>query len=93
MPKWALFERMRFTRQVLLLQIGVVVLVVGLGVFLVSWQLRSTLTEQYGERALAVASRWRRTPWWWMVRRRDGRAGNWRRVRLRCRGSMARCSW
>lgn len=55
MPKWALFERMRFTRQVLLLQIGVVVLVVGLGVALVSWQLRSTLTEQYGERALAVA--------------------------------------
>ncbi|HWD07347.1 MAG TPA: sensor histidine kinase [Amycolatopsis sp.] len=46
---------MRFTRQVLLLQIGVVVLVVGLGVALVSWLLRSTLTEQYGLRALAIA--------------------------------------
>lgn len=55
MPKWALFERMRFTRQVLLLQIGVVALVVGLGVALVSWLLRSTLTEQYGLRALAIA--------------------------------------
>ncbi|RJQ76351.1 sensor histidine kinase [Amycolatopsis panacis] len=46
---------MRFTRQVLLLQIGVVVLVVGLGVALVAWLLRTTLTEQYGERALAIA--------------------------------------
>ncbi|MFD2494690.1 sensor histidine kinase [Amycolatopsis jiangsuensis] len=46
---------MRFTRQVLLLQIGVVVLVVGLGVALVSSLLRSVLTEQYGERALAIA--------------------------------------
>ncbi len=55
MPKWALFPRMRFTRQVLLLQIGVVVLVVGLGVALISWLLRTTLTEQYGERALAIA--------------------------------------
>lgn len=55
MPKWALFPRMRFTRQVLLLQIGVVVLVVGLGVALVAWLLRTTLTEQYGERALAIA--------------------------------------
>ena len=55
MPKWALFPRMRFTRQVLLLQIGVVVLVVGLGVALVSWLLRTELVEQYGERALAIA--------------------------------------
>ncbi|WP_134664155.1 MULTISPECIES: sensor histidine kinase [unclassified Amycolatopsis] len=46
---------MRFTRQVLLLQIGVVVLVVGLGVALVSSLLRTTLTEQYGQRALAIA--------------------------------------
>ncbi|WP_328612258.1 sensor histidine kinase [Amycolatopsis sp. NBC_00345] len=46
---------MRFTRQVLLLQIGVVALVVGLGVGLVSWLLRTTLGEQYGERALAIA--------------------------------------
>ncbi|WIX80449.1 hypothetical protein QRX50_06640 [Amycolatopsis carbonis] len=55
MPKWALFERMRFTRQVLLLQIGVVVLVVGLGVALVTWLLRTTTAEQYGQRALAIA--------------------------------------
>ncbi len=55
MPKWALFPRMRFSRQVLLLQIGVVALVVGLGVALVSVLLRSTLTEQYGQRALAIA--------------------------------------
>jgi two-component system CitB family sensor kinase len=55
MPKSALFPRMRFTRQVLLLQIGVVALVVGLGVGLVSWLLRTTLGEQYGERALAIA--------------------------------------
>ncbi|MDT8910229.1 sensor histidine kinase [Amycolatopsis sp. PS_44_ISF1] len=46
---------MRFTRQVLLLQIGVVALVVALGVLLFSWLLRDTLTEQYGERALAIA--------------------------------------
>lgn len=55
MPKWALFPRMRFSRQVLLLQIGVVVLVVGIGVALVSVLLRSTLTDQYGRRALAIA--------------------------------------
>jgi two-component system CitB family sensor kinase len=55
MPKWALFPRMRFSRQVLLLQIGVVVLVVGIGVALVSVLLRSTLNEQYSERALAIA--------------------------------------
>ncbi|WP_410668865.1 ATP-binding protein [Amycolatopsis sp. cmx-4-68] len=46
---------MRFSRQVLLLQIGVVALVVGLGVALVSVLLRSTLNDQYGERALAIA--------------------------------------
>ncbi|SFW50645.1 two-component system, CitB family, sensor kinase [Amycolatopsis australiensis] len=55
MPKWALFPRMRFSRQVLLLQIGVVVLVVGIGVALVSALLSRTLTNQYGERALAIA--------------------------------------
>ncbi len=55
MPKWALFPRMRFSRQVLLLQIGVVVLVVGIGVALVSVLLSRTLTEQYGQRALAIA--------------------------------------
>src|SRR5690348_4146881 len=55
MARWALFPRMRFSRQVLLLQIGVVVLVVGVGVALVSVLLRTTLNEQYGERALAIA--------------------------------------
>lgn len=55
MPKWALFPRMRFSRQVLLLQIGVVVLVVGIGVALVSVLLNRTLTDQYGLRALAIA--------------------------------------
>ncbi|HEY2064068.1 MAG TPA: sensor histidine kinase, partial [Amycolatopsis sp.] len=55
MPKSALFPRMRFTRQVLLLQIGVVALVVGLGVALFSGLLREALANQYGERALAVA--------------------------------------
>jgi two-component system CitB family sensor kinase len=46
---------MRFSRQVLLLQIGVVALVVGIGVALVSVLLRSTLNDQYGRRALAIA--------------------------------------
>lgn len=55
MPKWALFPRMRFSRQVLLLQIGVVLLVVGIGVALVSVLLNRTLTDQYGRRALAIA--------------------------------------
>ncbi|SEF30625.1 two-component system, CitB family, sensor kinase [Amycolatopsis pretoriensis] len=55
MPKRALFPSMRFSRQVLLLQIGVVVLVVGIGVALVSVLLSRTLNEQYGERALAIA--------------------------------------
>jgi two-component system CitB family sensor kinase len=46
---------MRFSRQVLLLQIGVVALVVGLGVALVGVLLNHTLTDQYGRRALAIA--------------------------------------
>jgi len=50
-----LFRGMRFSRQVLLLQIGVVVLVLGVGVALVTWLLRSTLDDQYGLRALAIA--------------------------------------
>jgi two-component system CitB family sensor kinase len=50
-----LFRGMRFSRQVLLLQIGVVVLVLGIGVALVTWLLRSTLDDQYGQRALAIA--------------------------------------
>ena len=44
-----LFRGMRFSRQVLLLQIGVVVLVLGIGVALVTWLLRSTLDDQYGQ--------------------------------------------
>ena len=47
--------RIRFARQVLALQIGVVVLVVGVGFFLVNWLLDRELTDQYGQRALAVA--------------------------------------
>jgi two-component system CitB family sensor kinase len=46
MPKRAFFARMRFSRQILLLQIGVVVLVLGLGVALVGWLLRSTLDDR-----------------------------------------------
>jgi len=47
--------RMRFARQVLLLQIGLVVLVVGVGFALVGWLLNSNLTYQYEQRALSVA--------------------------------------
>lgn len=47
--------RLPFARQVLLLQIAVVVLVVGLGAMLVGVLVRRELTEQYSERALAVA--------------------------------------
>jgi two-component system CitB family sensor kinase len=50
-----LFRGMRFSRQILLLQIGVVVLVLGIGVALVTWLLRNTLDDQYGQRALAIA--------------------------------------
>ncbi|MCU1685356.1 MAG: two-component system histidine kinase [Amycolatopsis sp.] len=45
----------RFSRQILLLQSGVVLLVLAIGVALVGWLLQSTLTRQYGERALAIA--------------------------------------
>ncbi|MFC4947027.1 ATP-binding protein [Pseudonocardia sp. GCM10023141] len=46
---------MRFSRQVLLLQIGVVTAVLAVGTTLVALMLRSTLTDQYGRRALAIA--------------------------------------
>ncbi|HKS47853.1 MAG TPA: sensor histidine kinase [Amycolatopsis sp.] len=46
---------MRFSRQILILQIGVVVLLLVVGLALVSWLLWSTLRDQYGERALAIA--------------------------------------
>jgi two-component system CitB family sensor kinase len=47
--------RVRFARQILALQIGVVTLVVGVGFALVAWLLDKELTAQYGQRALAVA--------------------------------------
>ncbi|GAB2972860.1 sensor histidine kinase [Amycolatopsis acidiphila] len=49
------FGRMRFSRQILILQIGVVVLLLAVGLALVSWLLWGTLREQYGERALGIA--------------------------------------
>lgn len=49
------FRRMRFSRQILLLQIGVVLSLLVLGFALVGWLLWSTLRDQYGERALAIA--------------------------------------
>jgi two-component system CitB family sensor kinase len=46
---------MRFTRQLLLLQIGLVTLVVGIGFGLVAWLLDQSLEHQYEQRALNVA--------------------------------------
>jgi two-component system CitB family sensor kinase len=48
-------RRMPFLRQVLALQIGLLVLVVGVGFALVGWLLDTALVHQYGQRALAVA--------------------------------------
>lgn len=50
-----IFRRMRFSRQILVLQIGVVVLLLVVGLGLVSWLLWDTVRSQYGERALAIA--------------------------------------
>ncbi len=47
--------RIRFARQILALQVGVVVLVIGVGFLLVGYQLQGELTNQYQQRALAVA--------------------------------------
>ena len=47
--------RMPFTRQMLLLQIGLVTLVVAVGFVLTAWILSDSLIEQYQRRALAVA--------------------------------------
>ncbi|HEX6499525.1 MAG TPA: sensor histidine kinase [Micromonosporaceae bacterium] len=47
--------RFPFARQILALQIGVVTLVVGVGFTLIGWLLNRELTQQYGQRALAVA--------------------------------------
>ncbi|HET6500954.1 MAG TPA: sensor histidine kinase, partial [Amycolatopsis sp.] len=46
---------MRFSRQLLVLQIGVVILLLVVGLGLVSWLLWATLRDQYGQRALAIA--------------------------------------
>jgi len=48
-------RRMRFTRQLLLLQIGVVSALVVVGFGLVAWLLNGNLESQYKQRALAVA--------------------------------------
>ncbi|WP_131739070.1 sensor histidine kinase [Actinomadura roseirufa] len=47
--------RITFARQVLILQVGVVVVVACLGYVLVAWMLEGQLREQYGRRALMVA--------------------------------------
>jgi two-component system CitB family sensor kinase len=47
--------RLRFSRQIFVLQTSVVVLLIGLVAVMVGWLLRNTLTEEYGERALAIA--------------------------------------
>lgn len=46
--------RMRFTWQILLMQVAVVVLLLGVGFGLVAWLLRDELTDQFGQRALTV---------------------------------------
>ncbi|WP_425458436.1 sensor histidine kinase [Amycolatopsis rhizosphaerae] len=55
MADTGVFRRMRFSRQILILQTGVVVLVLVIGLALVSWLLWGTLRDQYGQRALAIA--------------------------------------
>ncbi|MDT7598552.1 MAG: two-component system, CitB family, sensor kinase, partial [Pseudonocardiales bacterium] len=47
--------RLRFSRQIFVLQTVLVVLLIGLVAVLVGWLLRNTLTDEYGERALAIA--------------------------------------
>ncbi len=46
---------MRFTTQLLLVQIAIITVVLGLGFGLVAVQIRTGLLDQYGQRALAVA--------------------------------------
>ncbi|MEV4007549.1 hypothetical protein [Actinomadura sp. NPDC049753] len=48
--------RITFARQVLILQVGVVVVVAVLGYGLVAWMLDGRLRDQYGQRALTVAA-------------------------------------
>ena len=47
--------RMSFARQALVLQIFVITVVVGVGLFLFGWLLERELTTQYGERASGIA--------------------------------------
>lgn len=51
----AVRPRIPFVRQVLVLQVGVVVVVASLGYGLVAWMLDDELRDQYGQRALTVA--------------------------------------
>lgn len=48
-------SRIRFAHQVLILQIGVVLLVAVTGYGLAAWVLRNELRHQYGQRALTLA--------------------------------------
>lgn len=47
--------RIRFARQALLLQVGVITVLIGVGLALVGVLLNKELTSQYGERALVIA--------------------------------------
>jgi two-component system CitB family sensor kinase len=49
------FRRLTFIRQMLLLQVAVVVALIAIGMVLVAWLLRSNLEEQYEQRALTLA--------------------------------------
>jgi len=49
------FRRLTFIRQMLLLQIAVIAALIGIGMVLVAWLLRSNLENQYEQRALTLA--------------------------------------
>jgi two-component system, CitB family, sensor kinase len=55
MADTGLFRRMRFSRQILILQVGVVVLLLVVGLALVTWLLWGIVQNQYGQRSLAIA--------------------------------------
>ncbi|WP_037078354.1 sensor histidine kinase [Pseudonocardia spinosispora] len=48
-------SRLRFSRQIFVLQTALVALLIALVAALTGWLLRNTLTDEYGERALAIA--------------------------------------
>lgn len=50
-----LLRRLRFSRQIFLLQTGVVVVLIMLVSGLSAWLVRNTLIDEYGQRALAIA--------------------------------------